>query len=221
MIALGAQHKLQLHQMDVLTAFLNGELDEEVYMQQPEGFVEEGKEHMVCYLKRSIYGLKQSPRCWNHVLDSKLREMKFKPTSGDSCLYVHTDQGGEMSLVAVYVDDLILGGRSGSKMTAVKRELSCRFEMKCLRECECACVRASMLAFVCACLCACVCVLAYVCLCLRTCVRACVCAFVCVCAVRECVCACVCPCVVVYVRAFVSICVRAWVCACVNVWSSM
>ena len=129
-IALGAQHKLQLHQMDMSTAFLNGELDEELYMQQPEGFVEEGKEHMVCYLKRSIYGLKQSPRCWNHVLDSKLREMKFKPTSGDPCLYVHTDQGGEMSLVAVYVDDLILGGRSGSKMTAVKRELSCRFEMK-------------------------------------------------------------------------------------------
>ena len=129
-IALGAQHKLQLHQMDVSTAFLNGELDEEVYMQQPEGFVEEGKEHMVCYLKRSIYGLKQSPRCWNHALDSKLREMKFKPTSGDPCLYVHKDQEEEMSLVAVYVDDLILGGRSGSKMTAVKRELSCRFEMK-------------------------------------------------------------------------------------------
>ena len=129
-IALGAQHKLQLRQMDVSTAFLNGEFDEEVYMQQPEGFVEEGKEYMVCYLKRSIYGLKPSPRCWNHALDSKLREMKFKPTSGDPCLYVHTDQGGEMSLVAVYVDDLILGGRSGSKMTAVKRELSCRFEMK-------------------------------------------------------------------------------------------
>ena len=73
-IALGAQHKLQLHQMDVSTAFLNGELDEEVYMQQPEGFVEEGKEHMVCYLKRSIYGLKQSPRCWNHALDSQLEK---------------------------------------------------------------------------------------------------------------------------------------------------
>ena len=57
-IALGAQHKLQLHQMDVSTAFLNSELDEEVYMQQPEGFVEERKEHMVCYLKRNIYGLK-------------------------------------------------------------------------------------------------------------------------------------------------------------------
>ena len=69
-VSLGTQHKLQLHQMDVSAAFLHGELTEEVYMKQPEGFVEEGKEHLVCHLKRSIYGLKQSPRCWNHALDS-------------------------------------------------------------------------------------------------------------------------------------------------------
>ena len=56
-IALGAQHKLQLHQMDVSTAFLHGELAEEVYMKQPEGFIEQGKEHLVRRLNRSIYGL--------------------------------------------------------------------------------------------------------------------------------------------------------------------
>ena len=61
-VALGAQHKLQLQQMDVSTAFLHGELTEEVYMKQPEGFVEQGKEHLVCRLNRSIYRLKQSPR---------------------------------------------------------------------------------------------------------------------------------------------------------------
>ena len=70
LLAMGAQHKLQLHQMDVSTAFLHGELTEEVYMQQPEGFIESGKEHLVCHLQRSIYGLKQSPHCWNHTLDS-------------------------------------------------------------------------------------------------------------------------------------------------------
>ena len=82
-VALGAQNKLQLHQMDVSTAFLHGELTEEVYMKQPEGFIEQGKELLVCKLKRSIYGLKQSPRCWNHSLDSRLKEMRFKQTSGD------------------------------------------------------------------------------------------------------------------------------------------
>ena len=115
-IALGAQHKLQLHQMGVSTAFLNGELTEEVYMRQPKGFVEKGKEHMICRLNRSIYGLKQSPRCWNHALDHQLREMKFKPTSNDSCLYVHSDLGGEIFFVAVYVDDLILGGKNETRL---------------------------------------------------------------------------------------------------------
>ena len=67
-MALGVQYKLHLHQMDVSTAFLNGELSEEVYMRQPEGFVKKGEEHLVCRLNRSIYGLKQSPRCWNHAL---------------------------------------------------------------------------------------------------------------------------------------------------------
>ena len=64
--------------------FLHGELTEEVYMRQPEGFIEPGKEHLVCHLQRSIYGLKQSPRCWNHALDSQLKEMRFKQTSSDS-----------------------------------------------------------------------------------------------------------------------------------------
>ena len=129
-VALGAQHKLKLHQMDVSTAFLHGELAEEVYMRQPEGFVEQGKEHLVCRLQRSIYGLKQSPRCWNHALDSKLKEMGFEQTSSDPCLYVHFDSEGVMFLVAVYVDDIVLGGRREAEMTTVKEELSQNFEMK-------------------------------------------------------------------------------------------
>ena len=116
--------------MDVSTAFLHGELTEEVYMRQPEGFIEQGKENLVCHLKRSIYGLKQSPRCWNHVLDSHLKEMGFKQTSSDPCLYVYFDSEGVMFLVAVYVDDIVLGGRSEAKMNAVKEELSQKFEMK-------------------------------------------------------------------------------------------
>ena len=76
-IALAAQNNLKLHQMDVTTAFLNGELKEVVYMKQPDGYIKKGKERLVCKLKRSIYGLKQSPCCWNSTLDFQLKVMGF------------------------------------------------------------------------------------------------------------------------------------------------
>ena len=123
---MGTQNQLKLHQMDVSTAFLHGELTEEVYMRQPEGFIEPGNEHLVCRLRRSIYGLKQSPRCWNQALDNRLKEMGFRQTLSDPCLYVHSDSEGQIFVVAVYVDDIILGGSS----TAVKKELSGKFKMK-------------------------------------------------------------------------------------------
>ena len=100
-VALGAQHQFHLHQMDVSTAFLHGELAEEVYMRQPESYVDPGKEHLVCRLKRSIYSLKQSPRCWNHALDSCLKEMGFRQTSSNPCRYVLP--GAVEFLVAVCV----------------------------------------------------------------------------------------------------------------------
>ena len=87
-IALAAHENMKLHQMDVKTAFLNGKLQEEVFIRQPEGFVEQGKENHVCRLKKSIYGLKQSPRCWNMTIDDHLKKMKFQQTEGDPCLYV-------------------------------------------------------------------------------------------------------------------------------------
>ena len=64
LLALATQEDMHRHQMDVQTAFLNGNLHEEVYMRQPEGYEVKGKEHQVCKLHRSIYGLKQPPRCW-------------------------------------------------------------------------------------------------------------------------------------------------------------
>ena len=83
-IALAMQNGLKLHQMDVTTAFLNGKLQEEVYMKQPEGFVVKSQEGLVCKLKRSIYGLKQSPRCWNSALDDHLKKIGFVQATGDS-----------------------------------------------------------------------------------------------------------------------------------------
>ena len=81
---------VKLHQMDIKTAFLNGELLEEVYIKQPEEFLKEGKENLVCRLK-SIYGLKQSQRCWNAALNNHLQGMGFVQTKGDPCIYVSKD----------------------------------------------------------------------------------------------------------------------------------
>ena len=96
--------------MDMSTAFLHGELSEEVYMRQPEGFVKNGQKSLVCHLKRSIYGLKQSPQCWNTALHKQLKELGFKQTASDPCLYVCLDSEGELLVVAIYVEDIILGG---------------------------------------------------------------------------------------------------------------
>ncbi len=78
-------------------------------MKQPEGFVIKGQENLVCKLNRSLYGLKQSPRCWNHALDSQLKKIGFKQTDSDPCIYVSSE--GEMCIIAVYVDDILLAGK--------------------------------------------------------------------------------------------------------------
>ena len=114
--------------MDVQTAFLNGTLQEEVYMKQSIGYEREGKEHLVCRLKKSIYGLKQSSRCWNSALDSNLQSMGFSQSQSDPCLY--TTGGEHASYIGVYVDDMILAGRNEAKLKSVKDELSSKFDIK-------------------------------------------------------------------------------------------
>jgi hypothetical protein len=128
-IALAVQHGLKLHQMDIITAFLNGELKEEVYMRQPECFISKGQEHLFCRLKRSIYGLKQSPRCWNSALDYQLKEMGFVQSSADPCIYV-SFANNELFIIAVYVDDMILAGQSDERIMQIKEILSKRFNVK-------------------------------------------------------------------------------------------
>ena len=76
-MTLMAHYDLELHQMDVKTAFLNGDLDENIYMAQPKGFIVRGKEHMGCCLKKSIYGLKQASRQWYLMFDSRIRKFGF------------------------------------------------------------------------------------------------------------------------------------------------
>jgi len=127
LIALAAKHNLLVHQMDVTTAFLNGTLEEEVYMQQPEGFVKEGQEELVCKLHKSIYGLKQSSRCWNAALDDHLREIGFSQSPKDPCIY---SLDGELVVLAVYVDDLIIATKREQRMKEVKQAIANKFTIK-------------------------------------------------------------------------------------------
>ena len=104
LIAKSVQQGLEMHHVDVNTAFLNGTLEEEVYLRQPKGFVKEGEQNLVCKLKKSLYGLKQSPRCWNMTLDAHLKSMGFTQSIADPCIYT-SSAGGEVFHIGVYVDD--------------------------------------------------------------------------------------------------------------------
>jgi hypothetical protein len=95
-----------VHQMDMKIAFLNGVVEEEAYLEQPEGFEVGSKETHVCRLSRELYGLKQAPRAWYSRIDSYLREMGFQWSEAESKLYFLT---GEKPLILVlYVDDLFI-----------------------------------------------------------------------------------------------------------------
>ena len=89
-------------------------------MKQPEGFVIPGKEHLVCKLKKSIYGLKQSPRCWNTALHNHLKKMSFVQSATDTCVY--RPSGGEAVYLGIYVDDVIITAQSNKKLTEVKKK---------------------------------------------------------------------------------------------------
>ena len=129
LLAYGLNHNMIIHQMDVVTAFLNGKLEEEIYMDQPEGFIKPGTENLVCKLHKSIYGLKQSPRCWNLALDVYLKSLNFVQSTADPCVYVKTTQS-EKTIIAVYVDDLIIMSDTNKTLAEVKLALSDQFKMK-------------------------------------------------------------------------------------------
>jgi hypothetical protein len=92
-MALVAHFDLELHQMDVKTTFLNGDLEENVYMKQPKGFVVNGKEHVGCRLKKSIYGLKQASRQWNLKFDDTIKRFGFEPNIEDNYVYAKFKNG--------------------------------------------------------------------------------------------------------------------------------
>jgi hypothetical protein len=124
MIALATKHNWKLHQLDVKSTFLNGELKEEVYLVQPEGFVKQGQEHLVCRLKKDLYGLKHAPRSWYVNIDTFFSQKGFMKSKSDPNLYIKTDEKGHIALISLYVDDLIIIGSASKLIEEIKRQLS-------------------------------------------------------------------------------------------------
>ncbi|GJZ26794.1 transposable element [Tanacetum coccineum] len=108
LLSLVAHHDLELEQLDVKTAFLHGDLEEEIYMSQPQGFVVQGKEDYVCKLRKSLYGLKQSPRQWNKRFDSFMVKHGFSRSAYDCCVYHKKASSGSLIYLLLYVDDMLV-----------------------------------------------------------------------------------------------------------------
>src|SRR5271170_2458735 len=111
--------------MDVKTAFLNGDLDEEIYMTIPEGV--QGIPNLACKLNQTLYGLKQSPQMWNKKIDEFLHSRGFIRLDADHSIY--TRRNGHLAIIALYVDDLILLTDSSETMSELKLEITQAFEM--------------------------------------------------------------------------------------------
>src|ERR1700733_1936323 len=104
LLVLAALEDWHIHQMDVKSAFLNGELDEEIYMEQPQGFIVTGSVNLVCRLRKAIYGLKQASRAWNLQLHEVLTSLGYKRTYANAGIYEKSQREGDDPLfVIVYV----------------------------------------------------------------------------------------------------------------------
>ncbi|OWB64646.1 hypothetical protein B5S29_g5835 [[Candida] boidinii] len=129
LFATAAEFHLGIHQMDVTTAFLNGDLAEEIYMNQPDGYVDSSCPDKVCRLVKSLYGLKQAPLCWNTKINSVLEDAGFVRAPSDFGIYSFT-RNSSVLLLALYVDDLLLLSNDGSLVTFAKSLLGSHFSMK-------------------------------------------------------------------------------------------
>ncbi|GJV62248.1 zinc finger, CCHC-type containing protein [Tanacetum coccineum] len=136
LLALAAIHNLVIHQMDVKTTFLNCDLDEEVYMEQPKGFVMPGNEHKVCKLVKSLYGLKQTPKQWHQKFDEVVLSSGFSLNQSDKCVYSKFDSSDKGVIICLYVDDMLIFGTEQNQVDKTKKFLSLRFSMKDMGEAD-------------------------------------------------------------------------------------
>lgn len=129
LLAVAGRNNFVLRHFDIKTAYLYGTLDEEVYMRQPPGFEMPGKENLVCRLWRSIYGLKQSARCWSEKLSEVLTKLGFQRSSTDQCIFFKAMSNGRKIYVLVYVDDMLVAASEQSMIDDVYRGLQQFFEI--------------------------------------------------------------------------------------------
>ncbi|KAB2622521.1 hypothetical protein D8674_024703 [Pyrus ussuriensis x Pyrus communis] len=128
LIAIAAVYNFDIHQMDVKTTFLNGELDEEIYMEQPEGFMLKGQESKVCKLVKSLYGLKQAPKHWHEKFDHTLLTHGFKINESDKSVYIKSNDK-TCVIVYLYVDDMLIMGNDKDVINKTKKMLNSNFDM--------------------------------------------------------------------------------------------
>jgi hypothetical protein len=133
LLALAVLEDWEIHQMDVKSAFLNGLLDEEIYMEQPQGFIDPDHPNKVCLLKKAIYGLKQASRAWNLQFHGVLVDLGFTRTHSDAGVYHRHDDEGTL-IIILYVNDITILGNNLKNINKLKTTLSNRYEMTDLGE---------------------------------------------------------------------------------------
>ncbi|KAL0318498.1 UNVERIFIED_CONTAM: Retrovirus-related Pol polyprotein from transposon RE2 [Sesamum angustifolium] len=128
LIAIAANKKWKIYQMDVKSAFLNGYVDEEIYVEQPQGFIAKGSEEKVLRLKKALYGLKQAPKAWYSRIDKYFMDRGFRRSLSEPTLYIKS-QGNDTLIVSLYVDDLIYTGNNEKMIQDFKEDMMKTFEM--------------------------------------------------------------------------------------------
>jgi hypothetical protein len=129
LISLAAQKGWLLYQLDVKLAFLNAELKEEVYVEQPQGFVIQGEEEKVYKQRKALYGLKQAPKAWYSHIDNYFNESGFKRSKSEPTLYVKHQGNVDLLIVALYVNDLILTRSNAEMIEEFKKDMVNKYEM--------------------------------------------------------------------------------------------
>lgn len=128
-IALAAQKSWPIFQLDVKSAFLHGDLEEQVFVNQPPGFIKSGSEHKVYKLRKALYGLKQAPRAWYGRINSYFLKEGFVKCPYEHTLYIKNEVGGKMLVACLYVDDLIFTGNNEAMLVNFKESMKAEFDM--------------------------------------------------------------------------------------------